>query len=698
MKLTNFTQLDVDVNPDIPELSAPTDFGYNLYHEQKQVLWLMHELEQMESINVHQYCMNYNKIRLASCLSFGKTIVTLALIALKQPIKSRALYGYNLPYTKSMYILVKRPRRAKTTLVVVAAPVYSQWVESIKKTGLYCLYVDNITQFKTLCVLCHNDQISCYDMVLLKLRNLSMQIPGEFMQNTSPITILAKVTMDMQWDRVIIDDYDTIRLTKELSIPARMTWLVSATSHAVRAIKSQSIFSMSSINGHIMDASNDILINQLKITSMIKNTDVLAPQIKCIIYEFIYATVLNKVLNGLNDNTELSEMINSGAISNAMNALNITCDSIGDFLSRVLDKYKTAYKANMIIYRRFRQLVVAIKQSGRTMLKGDPEYENITIVDELYKIISTVCDTQFETLIEEIQTNTESFEDIKRLSHTANGQVSRCKNILERIKGNLEEGDCQKCYIEPEGDRYVLNCCHIIICEECFIHPDIRNPRKNVFITKCPNCSTKITREMILHVPAKLDIDTFIECDFNTSMNLVGDHQDQTIGKQLTLSTKMNAILDIVSGNEVTSKSSKTKYGLLLPMVMESDKYIDAAPNRQNKYIIFCRYAETTKEIANVLTSNGIPFARIVSRCNVDNAVSQFETTVNILLLTSDMICAGKNIQFATHVIFYHVMHDMHMTAQLIGRAQRIGRTESLQLIYLANDGETFNGIMERML
>jgi len=44
----------------------------------------------------------------------------------------------------------------------------------------------------------------------------------------------------------------------------------------------------------------------------------------------------------------------------------------------------------------------------------------------------------------------------------------------------------------------------------------------------------------------------------------------------------------------------------------------------------------------------------------------------------------------ATHIIIYHEL-DKELETQVIGRAQRLGRTNSLNVYYLLNDGEKVN-------
>ena len=51
---------------------------------------------------------------------------------------------------------------------------------------------------------------------------------------------------------------------------------------------------------------------------------------------------------------------------------------------------------------------------------------------------------------------------------------------------------------------------------------------------------------------------------------------------------------------------------------------------------------------------------------------------------------SGLNLQMASDIIIYHEL-DIELETQVIGRAQRLGRTEPLNVYYLLNDNEKNN-------
>jgi hypothetical protein len=102
------------------------------------------------------------------------------------------------------------------------------------------------------------------------------------------------------------------------------------------------------------------------------------------------------------------------------------------------------------------------------------------------------------------------------------------------------------------------------------------------------------------------------------------------------------------------------------------------------KFIIFSSYDQSFKNIVISFKNKNISFveARGTGK-KIENNLRQFKTgEINILLLNSNYNGAGINLQEATDVILYHKM-DNNTEIQVIGRANRIGRTEGLTVHHL---------------
>jgi hypothetical protein len=75
-----------------------------------------------------------------------------------------------------------------------------------------------------------------------------------------------------------------------------------------------------------------------------------------------------------------------------------------------------------------------------------------------------------------------------------------------------------------------------------------------------------------------------------------------------------------------------------------------------------------------------------------DNIIKYFVTLNCFLVLGLNALNYGSgiNLQMATDIIIYHEL-NIELETQVIGRAQRLGRTSSLNVYYLLNDNEKIN-------
>jgi len=75
----------------------------------------------------------------------------------------------------------------------------------------------------------------------------------------------------------------------------------------------------------------------------------------------------------------------------------------------------------------------------------------------------------------------------------------------------------------------------------------------------------------------------------------------------------------------------------------------------------------------------------------VDKSIEGFKMgKITVLLLNAQYFGAGMNLQIATDVVIYH-RFTKEMEEQVIGRAQRLGRTTPLTVYYLLHDNEDNN-------
>jgi ERCC4-related helicase len=112
----------------------------------------------------------------------------------------------------------------------------------------------------------------------------------------------------------------------------------------------------------------------------------------------------------------------------------------------------------------------------------------------------------------------------------------------------------------------------------------------------------------------------------------------------------------------------------------------------KGKFLLFSNYDRTFDNINQKLIDNNIIFNRLIGSSSViNNTIRKFESgEIKVLLLNASNYGSGLNLQMATDIIIYHEL-DLELETQVIGRAQRLGRKQPLNVYYLQNDKEKIN-------
>jgi hypothetical protein len=138
-----------------------------------------------------------------------------------------------------------------------------------------------------------------------------------------------------------------------------------------------------------------------------------------------------------------------------------------------------------------------------------------------------------------------------------------------------------------------------------------------------------------------------------------------------------------ISNNEEETKSSEIIEEKRTMTKLE--KIIDIIKNTTNgKFIIFSGFDNTFLPICNILNENNISFSQIKGAVHSrQRSLNQFKNgETSVIFLNTTFEGAGINLQEATDIILYHEMSTYTQT-QILGRANRIGRTAPLNVHYL---------------
>tara|TARA_B100001093_G_C26036082_1_gene680111 strand:- start:25 stop:537 length:513 start_codon:yes stop_codon:yes gene_type:complete len=122
----------------------------------------------------------------------------------------------------------------------------------------------------------------------------------------------------------------------------------------------------------------------------------------------------------------------------------------------------------------------------------------------------------------------------------------------------------------------------------------------------------------------------------------------------------------------------------------KEDELIRLIKNKPDgRFLVFSEYNNTFNNIVNKLKNNSIVYNKLSgSSGRVTNIIKDFTSNkVNVLLLNAKNYGSGLNLQMTTDIIIYHKMSS-DLENQVIGRGQRLGRTEALNVHYLYYENE----------
>lgn len=260
-------------------------------------------------------------------------------------------------------------------------------------------------------------------------------------------------------------------------------------------------------------------------------------------------------------------------------------------------------------------------------------------------------------------------------------QLDIYKKLLSISTKNIEENERK---INLIYDRLKESKC----CPICyFLYNDINNNK--IYISqKC--CNNKICGEC---VDKWYDIGKK-SCIFCNKEDILKDDFiffEKDITEELQISDVNENLMNenLMNENIIFTKIENSKNIFL-------KEYIESIKNMDKKIIIFSDYSNIFSYIEYICDENEISYIDLDKGNikDIDYAVNEYKYgNVKILLSNSTLFGCGMNFENASDIIFVHKM-DFSIEKQVIGRAQRIGRKEILNIIYLEHENESiFNKI-----
>jgi hypothetical protein len=632
-----------------PMINQPTQIISTLFDYQKRAIYEAAQVEQRARITPK------NKIPARICFGdpcgAGKTMMCLGLIAHSDPIRAPSYY-----MTSEYLLRGSLPADTKlinTTMVICSGPILEQWEAQIANHTTFTYF--KIETGKDVIAYLANDYV--YDIVLIKLGKMKAQSQMVFchqhLLENSPI-----------FKRIIVDDPDVIEF------PFYTKFTTSGVVYSDRLGLSK--YTCSEIIMSATKGEDEHFYKIYSQTGLIKQEAKLP---KIVWKKYVFDPLSDRLLDVMKEMgcPDIVDMINGEAVLTVAKRVNAVSNSIADIFRAIINRECRDYK-------KLKRRIVKIGKLTELAVnprKGELTQEDIDLAAKITigKIVPKDIDAA--NIHENI------LVALVNMSNTSKQSIEKVNKQIERIKYKLSGGSCSICLadfaeLREQKDQCIIiqRCCSTIICGSCYV-----NMKPNYGTNfRCPVCRvTSHYTKNALYVDASKDIDEMIQED---NSELTCDIQDELP------SDKMNCLIDLIRNRRVDQFIEGDNPNP--DKIMESEVDIPRPITETPRFLVFAGHSSIIDRIKTTLDQNNIAcqqYKRAISPSKKqlrDFKIGKFQ----VLLMDSEEMCSGLELQFVSDIIFFHRIRDDSITIQFTGRAQRVGRSYNLVVHSLYNQNE----------
>jgi hypothetical protein len=601
-------------------------------------LSMIHEMNKLE-LNSFKY-NNNNTIYdvktsigiLADSVGSGKTLSILGLISNNTILPTSKTKYTSFNNIISMSIIEKKYVYIPINIIIVPHSIILQWSNIIKnQTKLKYYIVNNKKSYegikKMIIELGGDEEYSTnYDSKLhTVLSKYDIILVSSTFYNKFYV-YLNEYRFNVS--RIIFDEADTIKIPSCSTINASFSWFVS-----------------SSYMNLVYPKGTQYKIN-------LETENIFHNSFSSEFYDSsIYRTVY---INGIN---------HSGYIKNTMLLLQNFRDSYDTFAKTLILKNDDNYIKESFRLPDFTDnYIICEYPLDMTIIKDVVSQEVLNLlnagnvagaIEKLHCVKVKDNDNLIELVTENLNKelhNAQIEYDMKSLQHYQNeaakklvldnikDKIDIIKAKVEHIKAKvIDEANCPICYDTVEN-KTIMKCCNTGYCLEC-ITVWLSSHKK----TSCPLCR------------AKISINDYI----------------------------------IVNPEYYASEKKKEE---IKCKIYYLKKFFEKKKDSKFKVLIFADWYESFFKITEVLSIMQIKYSMIKgTSASINNTIAKYksdgEDRIDVLMLNSNFCGSGINLENTTDIVIFHNMSKEKNT-QIIGRAQRPGRTSNLNIIRLCYDNE----------
>lgn len=737
----------VFLTEDDPRAPNPPGFEGHLWRPQATLLQAMLDLEESGGVALprEQRCLAAEGGRIAAEFSFGKTVLCIALVcASPQPrprpqplnfmLMARPAEPPKKPHREAgaaplapncLVVAAHHPLTGRgydyqplgrgafpelalhyahtypATLVIAAPSVITQWEAAVRRfaPGLRAFTIEGVSSLRSFEKTFR--AAPPYDLVFLKAGKVStsFQSAGEPPPPGRQRPLTAALTAALRgwaWARLIVDDFDTLRLAMDdVYPPARFTWVISATQRS--SSMRQGLVPASGPAGFLRHNARLALLG-----GALDGVLNAALRLQCspaYVEAHIRTTVAHfrrvvlpggkavGILQDLGVPPEVLEMAAAGALGTASEQLGIRVESMKALVEKVLEARVGKYRRAVLVGER----VAEARAAGRAPGGGSPGPPALSAAD-LRLALKQGDEDVARAAIAAVDTGSKPVAQVlQSLEDWAEAEKAEHGGRLRRMREHLRDGCCPACAVPIEDDAYVLSCCQVVICGPCaFLERQGGGCR---FIARCPHCAASVDpRTSLLYIGSDLDLAGGFPDDAALFSGPAAAPPEPPPAPLDEKEVRLRTLIDLLR-EEPPAAALEDLKGLppFVSGLLAGHRDVPRPPQVSPKFLVFAMHAESSDQITRALAAEGIAAARLAGkRGQKDAAVAQFRAAEGpaVLVATSSQDSAGLHLPEVSTVIFFNRHLDVEIAKQAIGRAQRVGREFSLEVVELVTRGE----------
>jgi hypothetical protein len=560
---------------------------------------------------------------LGDSVGVGKTFMVLGHIGMIKSERNVINFpNFNMNSNKHMYSLEHNSITDISNvgcLVVVPHTLFRQWSDEItNKTNLKVALMKtkkNVWSDKFMATIKKADIVLVSNTLFKELYTRSFEL-------------------NLFWNRIYIDEADTIELTSTLlktALPTNFVWLITASFSHLLFPTSYNIY----ISNNSYTSFKEKYGTHSEMDSFLQSTKRNTGHSNMFILSLYTrsARYLNDLLNGthplrghavircsrtfINQSISLPTLHSHVIMCKPSISHTIVYDIISSSVKQLLNAgdIKSALEELGVKTENNQSLIEAVNENK---------------MKELERLEKTF---EFKQSLEYSSPQIKE-QSLNHLQEKINHIKEQMKSMKERIE-NYKNDVCPICYDEA-NDALLTPCCTQIFCAMCVLQSISRNPT-------CPMCRANVNPSSL----KKLSTENVV---VSNSMEIEDSNQPKK---------KIDTFFDIIEKNP------------------------------KGKFLVFSRFDNSFVEVLDGCKTRHLIAKELKgSKDMIASMLNNFkEGNINILLMNTIQMGAGLNITEASHVILLHSMtHEEEK--QILGRAYRVGRTEELQFIKLLYPGE----------